>query len=326
MKSHYNTKIQSAISNLILNCGTLSNDENVLIICDESTIEISNYLQKYIITLKNKCDMFIMNYIGFHGTEPPEKLTHLMYSCDLIICLTKHSLAHTQARFNSSKKGIKFLSLPDFSFKVLQRNAIQFDFRSLTSISFKIAEILSLGTQLTIHSKRGTNLSCNIIGREANPAPGWCYEKGVLASPPDSETNISLVEDGSNGILVVDGSIPCERIGRVKSDITLLIKSGKVNKISGNKSRILTKIFDSCENEKSRILAEFGIGLNPSARLCGMMLEDEGTLGTIHIGIGSNSTIGGKNEIGFHLDHVILNPSVWVDDFQIMNEGKLTIF
>ena len=78
-------------------------------------------------------------------------------------------------------------------------------------------------------------------------------------------------------------------------------------------------------SKKSRIIGEFGIGLNPNAELCGMMLPDEGCLGTVHFGIGSNSTIGGKNEVSFHLDHVIKDPSIIIDGSKIMDEGKLII-
>ena len=43
------------------------------------------------------------------------------------------------------------------------------------------------------------------------------------------------------------------------------------------------------------------------------MLEDEGCAGTIHLGFGSNATIGGRNEVAFHLDFVVRRPSVWID-------------
>ena len=46
---------------------------------------------------------------------------------------------------------------------------------------------------------------------------------------------------------------------------------------------------------KSHVLGEFGIGLNPLAELTGVMLEDEGCLGTIHFGFGSNSNSIGSS-------------------------------
>jgi len=60
-------------------------------------------------------------------------------------------------------------------------------------------------------------------------------------------------------------------------------------------------------------VAELGIGLNPLAELSGAMLEDEGCLGTAHLGMGSNATIGGENEVPFHLDHVIRDACIEID-------------
>jgi len=87
----------------------------------------------------------------------------------------------------------------------------------------------------------------------------------------------------------------------------------------------LHNLFNSQESHLKKVLAEFGIGLNPEARLCGSMLEDEGCLGTIHFGFGSNSTIGGKNKVNFHLDLVVKEPTIIVDDQKIMENGNLLI-
>jgi leucyl aminopeptidase (aminopeptidase T) len=51
------------------------------------------------------------------------------------------------------------------------------------------------------------------------------------------------------------------------------------------------------------------------------MLEDEGCAGTIHLGFGSNATIGGRNDVAFHLDFVMRRPSVWIDRTPLLTEG-----
>ena len=59
-----------------------------------------------------------------------------------------------------------------------------------------------------------------------------------------------------------------------------------------------------------------GVGFNNQAKICGKMLIDEGSFGTFHCGFGSNSTIGGINEINFHLDFVF-----YCNEIQIDNEN-----
>jgi aminopeptidase len=76
---------------------------------------------------------------------------------------------------------------------------------------------------------------------------------------------------------------------------------------------------------KVRNFAEFAIGTNKKASLVGVMICDEKTFGTCHVGIGSNSHFGGKIKCSGHSDHVIEKPNIWFDKKQIMKNGKLMI-
>ena len=112
--------------------------------------------------------------------------------------------------------------------------------------------------------------------------------------------------------------------GLLHKPIILEIKDGKISKISGNQHDVdkLEALFVSHGNKKSRILAECGVGLNPAANLTGVMLTDEGSLGTIHFGFGSNSTVGGINEIAFHVDFVCRAATMSVDGNVVIQKGK----
>jgi len=58
----------------------------------------------------------------------------------------------------------------------------------------------------------------------------------------------------------------------------------------------------------ARHLGEFGIGLNPAARIGGNMLEDEKVMGTIHFAIGANYDEDAPALI--HLDGLVASPTV----------------
>jgi leucyl aminopeptidase (aminopeptidase T) len=51
------------------------------------------------------------------------------------------------------------------------------------------------------------------------------------------------------------------------------------------------------------------------------MLTDEGALGCVHFGLGSNYTVGGLNKVDFHLDFVFRDASLSVDGKQLINLG-----
>ena len=77
--------------------------------------------------------------------------------------------------------------------------------------------------------------------------------------------------------------------------------------------------------KNGRNIAEFGIGANEKAKLSGMILEDEKVLGTVHIALGNNVTMGGNVNVGIHLDGVIKRPTVYFDHSLIMDKGKLLV-
>ena len=87
----------------------------------------------------------------------------------------------------------------------------------------------------------------------------------------------------------------------------------------------LRALFALHGDSKSRVLAECGVGLNPAAKLTGIMLTDEGSLGTIHFGFGSNSTVGGTNEIAFHVDFVCRAATMFIDGALLIRKGQIRL-
>ena len=71
----------------------------------------------------------------------------------------------------------------------------------------------------------------------------------------------------------------------------------------------ITQLLDT--DDGARTIAELGIGLNPKARLVGIMLEDEKAFRTAHIAFGSNIGMpGGSNASNTHIDYLIHRPTI----------------
>ena len=75
-------------------------------------------------------------------------------------------------------------------------------------------------------------------------------------------------------------------------------------------------------HEFSGTIAELGIGTNEAAKLCGIILEDEKLYGTVHIAFGTNTSFGGITKADCHLDGIILNPTLYLDDECIIRKGE----
>ena len=115
-------------------------------------------------------------------------------------------------------------------------------------------------------------------------------------------------------------------LGLIKNaNLNFEVKDGYAEKITGG---ILAKKLNAQLDKigkASRNIAEFGIGTNDSAKLSGILLEDEKVMGTIHIAIGNNISMGGSVNVPIHLDGVIKKPTVYLDDSIIMRDGILLI-
>ena len=91
---------------------------------------------------------------------------------------------------------------------------------------------------------------------------------------------------------------------------------------SASEAAVLERFFE--QDESARNIAEFSIGTNPAARLSGNLAEDKKLLGSVHFAIGDNRSLGGSVESTIHLDGLMLEPTITVDEGKrLVREGKL---
>lgn len=72
-------------------------------------------------------------------------------------------------------------------------------------------------------------------------------------------------------------------------------------------------------------MAELGVGLNPASQMTGIMLDDEGVFGSVHIGIGSNITLGGSIKAATHYDLLMWGATIELDGKKVLDRGNLAI-
>ncbi len=321
-------KYQRVIEHLIKHCGNLNPKERLLILCDVSTQDIAEVFLTYAKTLVShplQANLLVLPIAAFHGAEPDEIISAEMKKADLIMSLCKMSLAHSQARVEAGKCGARFLSMPLYTWELLDDPALSVDFQAQYSIVKKVSEAFTQGSRVEVKTKAGTKILLDIVGRVGNCCPGFVTKPGDLGSPPDIEANVSPVETFSIGKVVIDGSITCPELGLLSNPVVLTVSNGGITEIESENAsyvEILNKMLGPV-GSKRRVLAECGVGLNPDAKLTGTMLTDEGAYGCMHFGFGANHTVGGQNKTDFHLDFVFKEATLIVDGKMILNNGEL---
>jgi 2,5-dihydroxypyridine 5,6-dioxygenase len=318
---------RSACDHLLHHCGSLVSGEALVVVHDAATAEVAALLAERARLTTERVRRFEIPKFDRHGQEPADEVSDAMSRADLVAGVTGLSMAHTRARQRASHAGARYLSLADYSLDLLEHASVRADFRARGPVARAVADRFTSGRNARVTTRSGTDLSLAIADRTGNCCPGYVEAPGELGSPPDIEANVSPVESASKGVVVVDGSVPYPGIGLLDAPITLFVEGGRIVRFEGEASVVekLESIFRGIASPNAYVLAECGVGLNPEAELTGSMLTDEGTNGTMHFGFGSNSTVGGKNEVSFHLDFVFCDASLEVDGAPVLENGEVVV-
>lgn len=317
------SKLDKASIIAIKDCMGTNPDERVLVISDVEKREIGLSLFENAKRLGHQSVYVEMIPGKVNGEEPSDEIAELMKKFDVVLCPTSTSLTHTEARRNASALGVRVATFPGITKEVMIRG-LNADYKKISELSLKLKEILEKGKRVRVTTKLGTDISFSIEGRTSYASKGLFHAKGESGNLPTGETFLAPVEGTANGVFIVDGSMA--GLGLVKnSNIYITVENGFATKITGKKTaKKLVKMLDAAGPE-ARNIAEFGIGTNHAAKLSGVLLEDEKVLGTIHIALGNNKSMGGSVGVALHLDGVVKKPTVYLDDTLLMKKGKLIL-
>ncbi len=317
------TKLDKASQTAIKVCMGTKEEEKVLVITDEVKREIGYSIYENAVRLGLKSLLAEMKSGRTNGEEPPSEVAELMKKFDVVFCPTSKSLTHTNARREASAVGTRIATFPGITKEVMIRG-MNADYNKIAKLTLKLKEILEKGHFIRITAPAGTDISFEITGRSAFASKGLFHNKSEWGNLPTGEAFLAPIEGTSNGIFTVDGSMA--GLGLIKStNIKIEVQNGYASNITGGiLAKKLNAMLDK-EGKEARNIAEFGIGTNDSAKLSGVLLEDEKVLGTVHIALGNNVSMGGNVNVPIHLDGVIKKPTVFLDDKMIMKSGKLLI-
>ncbi|NLT52478.1 MAG: aminopeptidase [Ignavibacteria bacterium] len=316
-------KLDKASIIAIKDCMGAKKGEKILVITDEQKNEIGYSLYKNALKLGFETLYIEMKSGKTNGEEPPIYIAEMMKYFDIVLCPTSKSLTHTKARREASAAGARIATFPGITKEVMIRG-LNADYSKISELTLKLKSIMENVKKVRVVTEKGTDIEMKIEGRGIYASKGLFLVKGESGNLPTGETFCAPVEGSANGIFVVDGSMA--GIGKINDEpIKIIVKNGYAVKISGGKAAGKLKKILSQFGADGKNIAEFGIGTNYAAKLSGVLLEDEKVLGTIHIALGNNKSMGGNIDVPIHLDGVVKYPDVFFDEEIIMEKGHLLI-
>lgn len=311
----------------------INSGEEATIFTDESRFPIADEIAGYIARSGSEVSIFIIPESIRPVTEVTDIHASALISSDIVI----YVLA-TQSSTKDLSREVAFrhylLAIPLQykgrvcimpGFKDEMKEAASIDYGKLRQRGEILKQAIS-GRRVRITSALGTDVSFSIGSRQIKVDGGDLSKPGSFGNIPAGEIFTAPVEETVEGKIVVDGSIG--GIGLAENPFIIYLKDGYITGIDPTKALddAFLKFSKVCEYDApaTRTLGEFGIGINPRARIIGDMLMDEKAAGTVHFAFGDSFGLG-KTSSRYHTDLLVRNPTIAVDEEVIMREGHFLL-
>ncbi|GFP25283.1 hypothetical protein HKBW3S25_00741 [Candidatus Hakubella thermalkaliphila] len=204
-------------------------------------------------------------------------------------------------------------------------SAVDIDYEKLGGQAAKIQRLLKDSQSVHITNEKGTDLTIELGDRPIFSDDGRISSEdlkqgAVLLNIPSGEVFVAPLHHGTSGRVIFDLII---REGKRIVDLELDFREGRAYPVRAKEG--LEHYLDLVNNASGdkNLIAELGIGLNPRiTQMVGYTLTDEKIIGTVHIAIGNNKTMGGQNDSDLHWDMIVMKPTVVVDGVMLMEKGR----
>ena len=255
-----------------------------------------------------------------NGEEPPEDVAAALLEADAVAIVTSFSLSHTRARLEATRKGVRIASMPGITADMFART-LPIDYTQLETVGRTLAAQLTDAERCRIVAPSGTDVEIVLRGRAGRSDDGDLREAGAFGNLPAGEAYIAPFEAEGTGKIVFDGSLASW--GLLEEPLRIEFDAGRAVAATGGEAAPWLLSTLDAGGTNGRVIAELGIGTNPSATIIGKILEDEKVEGTIHLAFGTNTGIGGENQASVHIDGLVRDPTVELDGRTIMRDGRL---
>lgn len=318
-------RIQTGVSIIMNRWLEVSRDELVLFITDETHLREAEAVEEWARASDSVLKVVVLPADAVQSGDVIHEMEEQLCRANVIIGATDYSFITTPEVSKATKAGARFLSLPlscSNGTSLLENEFIAMDCRWTARMAKKILPKINKAERLHVETALGTDLTFYKKGRKGGYYNGSATRRGDVASA-SFEVYVAPVEDATEGILVLDGSLGYE--GLVNEPIHIEFHNGRLSTSDTHEdARRLVKYIESFGSDTMWVNGEFGIGLNALSRCRGVSyIEDESTYGTFHIGMGRNISLGGVQSAPGHFDIVTHDPTIWADGVCIMRDGEI---
>jgi leucyl aminopeptidase (aminopeptidase T) len=214
--------------------------------------------------------------------------------------------------------------------KQMMCEGMRADFHKVDRLSQKVIDIVKNAREVRATTRGGSNFTAAL-----NPDYKWLKTSGLIS--PDKWGNLPGGEvfttpGNVEGTFVIDGVVGdylCEKYHSLEaSPLTLVVKDNRLVEAHSENKELENDFWKYTHTDaNSDRVGEFAIGTNIElTHVIGHILQDEKFPG-IHVAFGDpyGTFTGADWKSTTHIDVVATQFNIWVDDRQIMADGKFLI-
>jgi leucyl aminopeptidase (aminopeptidase T) len=258
------------------------------------------------------------------GEEPPPAVAAAMLASTAIINQATQSLTHTEATRRALANGARVCNLRNMTEEMMVTGGVTADYETVRETSERLAELLTHAREVRLTTPEGTDLRMSIEGRPGFAQTGFANRPGDFSGLPDGEATCAPIEGSTEGVVVSPYIV--DHLGLITEPFSFSVKGGLIRDVSGGKeAKALLDLMAERGVNADRIASQFALGTNPECRIIANTREVSKKLGTAHIAVGDNRTLGGQIESRMHIDLVFLRPRVVIDGTLVVTDGELLV-
>jgi leucyl aminopeptidase (aminopeptidase T) len=325
--------LEEGARNAVEVCMSVTKGEHVLILTDRTTLEVGRAIAKAAekITGGNVKLHVLEDYIERPTTKLPEAIAKEIPWANVTFLAVESKpgeLAMRRPFVGTAVKYARHAHMPSITRELMETGMCS-SYVRISELTKKVESVVKNARRARVANPNGTELEV-----EFHPSWRWVVDDGLITEK-GKWRNLPAGEIGTapykaNGKMVIDelGDWFTPRYGYLKdTPVKLLVKDSRVDLSSvscGNQNlrRELVEYLSTDSN--SNRVGEFAIGTNIFlTHLSGNMLQDE-KFPSVHCAFGDplRDLTGADWESKAHVDALMLNCSIWIDDRKIMDEGK----
>ena len=331
MQTTFDSELTPGARNAVRVCLAIQPHERVTIITDRDCEEIAASLAHEVAEVGAPFRTFVLEEVATRPLVdlPPEVAADMEQSQVSIFAV------HVQANELKSRmqmtdivnrRRMRHAHMVNINHRIMLEG-MRADYHRVDRISQKVIDMVRVASRVRATTPAGSDFVATL-----NPAYKWLKTSGLIS--PDKWGNLPggevFTTPGEvNGTFVIDGVVGdylCEQFGNLaETPLTVRIRGNRLTEAFSEHKALEDAFWRYTHtDENSDRVGEFAIGTNVELKeVIGHILQDEKFPG-IHIAFGNpyGAHTGADWYSSTHIDVVGTHFDIWVDDQQIMRDGR----